>query len=198
MDAEPVAVYARHSKLWPTKIAPPKEETKTDELRLANGTIYRGPSGTVFNSGLYTFQHGDLPGQKTDIGQGPIFAQPPKNSIHSIKIYASHRDRFDDPVKPRNAGEWELLIDAPVSGDSVGTRVPAGVPTVLAGFDRSGRVARWTTDAKDSKGRQASFYAFAGDHYSATRPMGKHFCIGCHPGHSSLARADHNHAEKVK
>jgi len=69
---------------------------------------------------------------------------------------------------------------------------------VLAGFTQAGKVMRWTTAAKDSEGRQASFYAFAGDHYSAVRPLGKHFCIGCHPGHSSLARAGHNHAEQVK
>jgi hypothetical protein len=93
-------------------------------------------------------------------------------------------------------GAWELLIDAPITGESVGVRVPAGTPTVLACFDKDGKVAQWTTPAKDSLGRQATFYAFAGDHYSVTRPMGKHFCIGCHPGHSGLAKADQQHAEK--
>src|SRR5262249_22906270 len=151
-----------------------------------------------FNSGLYVFQHGDLPGQKTDRGEGPIFAAPPAKSIHSIRVYASRRDRFDDPLKLRVQGDWELLVDAPVNGDNFGTRIPAGVPTVLAGFDPTGRVVRWTTPAKDMEGEQATFYAFAGDHYSAARAMGKHFCIGCHPGHSGLAGADHHHAEKAK
>lgn len=199
VDAEPVAVYARQSKFWPTKPTPtPTDAAPADELRLANGTIYRGPAGTLFNSALYAFQVGDLPGQQTDIGAGPIYDRPPTNSIHTIRVYASRRDRFDDPVKPRVVGEWELLVDAPVTGDTLGARLPAGVPTVLAGFDQAGRVVRWTTAAKDSKGRQATFYAFAGDHYSAVGPLGKNFCIGCHPGHSSLGRSDHNHAEKLQ
>lgn len=198
VDAEPVAVYPRASRLWPKKAPPPTENGPDQEMRVASGAAYRGPLGTLFNSGLYAFQHGDLPGQRTDTGEGPIFAQPPPDSLHSIRIYASRRDRFDDPVKPRIPGEWELLVDAPVTGTTFGTRVPAGVPTVLAGFDKAGRIVRWATPAKDSQGRQATFYAFAGDHYSAARPMGKHFCIGCHPGHSGFARADHHHAEKMR
>jgi len=190
VDAEPVAVYARHSKLWATEsaqpiVAPPAAEKKP-------------LTGTVFNSGLYAAQHADLPGQKTDTGEGPIFAPPPKDSLHTIRVYASRRDRFDDPLKLRIDGAWELLVEAPTKGDSVGMQVPAGVPTVLAGFDKDGRVVRWTTPAKDSAGKQATFYAFAGDHYSATQSLGTHFCIGCHPGHSSLAKADHHHAEKIK
>jgi hypothetical protein len=198
VDAEPVAVYARHSRLWRTKPTPTPAAAPTDELRLANGTTYRGPAGTVFNSGLYAFQHGDLPGQRTDTGEGPIYDRPPGQSLHTIRIYASRRDQFDDPVKPRIPGGWELLMETPVNGEGFGVRLPAGVPTVLAGFTKAGRVLRWTTAAKDSQGRQATFYAFAGDHYSAVRPFGKHFCIGCHPGHSSLARADHHHAEQIK
>jgi hypothetical protein len=199
VDAEPVAVYPRQSKLWPTTAPKQSVESGVDqELRLTNGTTYRGPLGTIFNSGLYAFQHGDLPGQRTDTGEGPIFAQPPPESLHSVRIYASRRDRFDDPVKPRIPGAWELLVDAPVTGNTLGTRIPANVPTVLAGFGKDGKIVRWTTPAKDSQGRQATFYAFAGDHYSAARPMGKHFCIGCHPGHSGFARADHHHAEKTR
>jgi hypothetical protein len=199
VDAEPVAVYSRHSKLWPSKpMPPPPEESKFAPLQLADGKMHHGPAGTIFNSTLYGLQVGDLPGQKTDTGAGPIFDAPPAGSMHSIRVYASRRDRFDDPFKLRSEGVWELLIDAPTNGESIGTRVPADVPTVLAGFDRSGKVVRWTTNAKDSEGKQATFYAFAGDHYSAARPMGKHFCIGCHPGHSSLSAADHRHAESRK
>jgi hypothetical protein len=72
------------------------------------------------------------------------------------------------------------------------------VPMVLAGFSSEGRVVRWTTPAKDSQGRQATFYAFAGDHYTAVRPAGKHFCLGCHPGHTSMGRGDHQHAERMR
>ena len=198
VDAEPVAVYARQSRFWSKEPPAPPPEAPAVDLRLADGTNYRGPAGTIFNSALYVQQVGDLPGQQTDVGQGPIFDRPPTNSLHTMRIYAARRDRFDDPVKPRLAGAWELLVDAPATGDSASALLPAGVPTVLAGFDTAGRVVRWTSAAKDSDGRQATFYAFAGDHYSAVRPLGKHFCIGCHPGHSSLGRADHRHAEQSK
>ena len=199
VDAEPVAVYARQSKLWPTKAAlPTTTEEAPMEIPLADGTMYRGAGGTVFASSLSALLVNDLPGQKTDRGEGPIFAPPPKDSLHSIRIYASRRDRFDDPVQPRIVGKWELLVEAPVNADSMGARLPAGVPTVLAGFTKEGKIVRWTTAPKDVSGRQATFYAFAGDHYSAVRTMGKHFCIGCHPGHSGMGRTDHNHAEKIK
>src|SRR5262249_55707272 len=125
------------------------------------------------------------------------FGPPPEGAVHHIRVYASRRDRFDDPVKPRRPGAWELLVEAPVTGNTFGALVPAGVPTVLAGFGKDGRVVRWTTGAKDSQGRRATFYAYAGDHYSATRTGGQHFCMGCHPGHSSLSRADHEHKERV-
>jgi hypothetical protein len=197
VDAEPVAVYTRHSQLWPRQPPAPPAAGPADEVRLADGTTYRGPVGTVFNSSLYVSQLGDLPGQRTDRGEGPIFDRPPPGSLHTIKIFAARRDRFDDPVRPRLAGTWELLAEMPVTGDSFGGRLPAGVPTVLAGFGADGRVVRWTTAARDAQGRQATFYAFAGDHYSAVRSAGKHFCLGCHPGHSGLARADHRHAERL-
>jgi hypothetical protein len=197
VDAEPIAVYERSSTTWSTAPPPPPSEATAGEMVLANGKTYRGFIGTIFNSSL-SFHITDLPGQKTDIGEGPIFDRPPQGALHSIKVYSSRRDRFDDPVKPRILGDWELLQEFPVKNDSFGGRLPAGVPTVLAGFDKSGRVVRWTTPAKDSQGRQATLYAFAGDHYSAVRPQGKHFCLGCHPGHSGLKANEHHHAEKVK
>src|SRR5262249_55538545 len=123
-----------------------------------------------------------------------------------IRIYASHRDRFDDPQKPRIPGEWDLLLTAPVKGETFGVQVPAGIPTVLAGFDRRGHVLSWTSDpppapAQDGDPNPPStprFFAFAGDHYSATRAGGKHFCVGCHPGHSGLGREDHRHGERER
>ena len=54
-----------------------------------------------------------------------------------------------------------------------------------------------TTAAKDSEGRQAGFYAFAGDHYSLTSAGGRHFCVGCHPGHSGMPLAQHRQAEQL-
>ena len=90
-----------------------------------------------------------------------------------------------------------MLAEARVGTGSVGMHLPADVPTVLAGFNQTGRVARWTTAAKDSQGRQATFYAFAGDHYSAVQPVGKHFCTGCHPGHSGLPFGEYSQAENM-
>ena len=85
-----------------------------------------------------------------------------------------------------------------------GAQVPAGIPTVLAGFDRHGHVLSWTNDASDQPAEEGEpnrppprLFAFAGDHYSAARPGGKHFCIGCHAGHSGLGRDDHRHYERL-
>jgi hypothetical protein len=197
VDAEPVAVYARKITLAeagnPPAAAPPKVD-----LTLANGRSYRGPVGNVLTTAIDTpTPMGELPGQRTDAGESPVFASPPPGAIDRLRIYAARRDRFDDPHRPRVPGEWELILEVPVSKGATAARVPAGVPTVLAGFDRNGRVARWTTAAKDSRGHQATFYAYAGDHYSLARPGGKHFCTGCHPGHSGLDQASHDHAERL-
>jgi hypothetical protein len=198
VDAEPVAVYARQSKFWKSKPpTPPADKAPAAKLSLANGTIYEGQTGAMFNSVLYKTYVSGQPGQQSDSAEGPIFDRPPADSLHKIRVYASRRDRFDDPVQPRVIGGWELLVEAPVSAGSVGMRLPADVPTVLAGFNQAGRVVRWTTAPKDSHGRQATFYAFAGDHYSAVRPQGKHFCTGCHPGHSGLPFGEFSQAEKM-
>lgn len=198
VDAEPVAVYPRPLTPWDKVREVPASVTGgLGKIKLADGTTYEGLGGQVFNSSLYLRQMMDLPGQKTDTGEAPIFDAPPANTLHTIAVYASRRDRFDDPLKPRVPGAWELLVKVPTNGENFGTWLPAGVPTVLAGFDAAGKVARWTTAPKDSTGRQATFYAFAGDHYSGVRPNGQHFCLGCHPGHSGLTRADHRHAERV-
>ena len=142
--------------------------------------------------------HRDLASQRTDVGEGPIFDGPPKGAIDHLRIWASRRDRFDDPVKPRLRGAWELLLEAPARDRSVGANVPANVPTVLAAFTREGRVLRWTTAARDSRGRRATFYGYAGDHYSGMPAGGQTFCTGCHPGHSGFGAGDHDHAERLK
>ena len=80
-----------------------------------------------------------------------------------------------------------------------------GSKTSLTRSASIARTTRWrerirrevVSRAKDSAGRQASFYAIAGDHYSLTAPGGRHFCVGCHPGHSGMAPADHHHAERL-
>ena len=199
VDAEPVAVYEREIPLHDPADAAGSRAAPPSELLLAGGEVYRGPMGSVLATGLDlpTFM-GDLPGQRTDAGEGPTFTGPPAGAIDQLRVYAARRDRFDDPVRPRVPGDWALILKVPVKDGAAGGWVPADGPTALAAFDRDGRVVRWTTAARDRFGRSATFYAYAGDHYSLTRPGGKHFCVGCHPGHSGLPAASHNHAERPR
>ncbi len=191
-DAEPVAVYKRTVYEVPLGSA---DAARPDvSLALLGGRGYRGPVGSVFATGLYAAQMDDLPGQRTDADTGPIFGPPPDGAIARVRVYAARRDRFDDPARPRVPGAWEPLLEFPANG-SAGGPVPTDTPTVLAGFGADGKVVRWETAAADSAGRRAAFYALAGDHYSLTAPGGKHFCVGCHPGHSGMPRSAHKHAE---
>jgi hypothetical protein len=195
VDAEPVAVYPRHfERLMDAAVTPPAGEPP--DIPLADGSTYRGPSGTLFGSSLYLSQHADAPGQLFPRRDAPYYIAPPEGSIDHVRIWASYRDRFDDPDRPRIRGEWKLLLKTPVTGATFGAQLPSGLPTVLAGFDRYGHVVSWTNGREGEPG--ARFFAFAGDHYSAARVGGKHFCIGCHPGHSGLRPEDHRHAERVK
>jgi hypothetical protein len=155
--------------------------------------------GQMFATGLDgpTYM-GELPGQRTDAGAGPVFTGPPAGAIDHLRVYAARRDRFDDPVRPRVPGDWELILKVPVKNGAAATWAPTDAPTVLAGFGKDGKVVRWTTAAKDGAGRSATFYAYAGDHYSLTKPLGRHFCVGCHPGHSGVPPTSHQHAERVR
>lgn len=193
VDAEPVAAYHRKVKLPTT--GPAETPAPDAELKLVGDRSYRGPAGRVFATGLYAAMMNDLPGQQTDVGEGPVFTPPPAGSVRTVRVYAARRDRFDDPVKPRVPGEWELLLELPAT-ETAGGLIPTDAPTVLAGFGADGKVVHWSSNAKDSTGKRASFYAIAGDHYSLTAPGGKHFCVGCHPGHSGIPKSQHNHAEQ--
>jgi hypothetical protein len=194
VDAEPVAVYRRGLQASGPPV-PAHGDARPVGPPSQGGRLYHGPVGQALNSTLFISPHEDMPGVETDAGQKPIFAAPPQDSIRELRVYVSHRDRFDDPEQARIAGGWELLMRLPVQqSSSFDTSLPAGTPAVLAGFGGDGRVMRWTTGPHDSQGRQATFYAFAGDHYSGVRPGMFHFCLGCHPGHSHLG--SHNHAEQ--
>jgi hypothetical protein len=194
VDAEPVAVYARK-----VIVPPPLRELEitTKQLTLASGREYNGPVGNFRADYLYTASVNDLPGQVTDAGQRPIFGPSAPGTVAEIRIYASHRDRFDDPDRPRIPGGWELLRRFPVSPEGLvkGGDLPTGSPTVLAGFDREGKIAQWQTAARDRQGRTARLVGLAGDHYSGVVAGGFHFCSGCHTGHSALSSNDH--AEKL-
>ncbi len=195
VDAEPVAIYERKLDLHEPDAAahgkPPPASLTTP-----NGGNYSGSAGAIFATSLDSGSPmRDLPGQRTDSGQSPIFAAPPAGAIDHLRIYAAHRDRFDDPVKPRVPGSWEFICNVPVKNGAAAGMIPSDFPTVLAGFDKSEHVVRWDTPATDKQGRHATFYAYAGDHYSLAKPGGRTFCVGCHPGHSGLPPDSHKHAE---
>lgn len=189
VDAEPVAVYPRGTaKSGPWEPAPEAaRQSRPARLRLVRERDYDGPAGLIENNAISQTLPDPFPGQATDTGERPVVPPPP--NVKSVVVYAAHRDRFDDPERPRVPGEWEKLLVAPL--DKFGTLhawVPASptVPTVLAGLDADGKVAKWTGTARDSAGRSGVYYAIAGDHYSGTRVNGYHFCIGCHSGHTFI------------
>ena len=193
-DAEPVAAYRR--AVTPPPAGGPTPAVPEASVPLAGGRTYRGTVGSVMINGLSLSAMNDLPGQTTDAGEGPVFAAPPAGAVDRIKVFAARRDRFDDPARPRVPGAWEPLLELTAT-DTAGGPVPTDAPTVLAAFGKDGAVVKWTTAAKDAAGRRATFYAVAGDHYSLTAAGGRHFCVGCHPGHSGIPRAQHRHAERA-
>jgi hypothetical protein len=194
-DAEPVAVYRRD--VAPAGDEPTKPaDAAPDRLALLTGGTSVGPFGLVENQNVNDSIVADLmPGQETDTGARPVF--PPFANVRGIAIYAARRDRFDDPDRPRVEGAWEPLVRAPLDSARHAMRLwlPTDSPSVLAGLDADGKVARVESPAADSKGRRAAFYAVAGDHYSGTKPGVYHFCVGCHTGHTFI---DQDLTEKVK
>jgi hypothetical protein len=196
VDAEPVAVYERKIALNDLVKESSGGGSPAPDSGSENGPNPGGQRGTIMATSIDmpTFM-GDLPGQRTDAGQGPIFDGPPADAIDHLRIYAARRDRFDDPVKPRIPGAWELVVKAPVKAGVVSANLPTDTPTVLAGYDKTGHIVRWETQPRDSQRRRAAFYAYAGDHYSQMRPTAKIFCVGCHPGHSGVPPDTHKHAE---
>lgn len=181
VDSEPVAVTSRDIKynFYALEVG---DGTRT--IRFANGEEFTGPTAEVHNSAVSFAGNQDDPGQNAANNDGPIFNPVPKDLIETIRVYGSNRDRFDSPEQPRVPGDFELLIETPVKADDFSFRIPPGAPTVLAGFDSEGHVVSWQSNATNAKGEKATFYAFAGDHYSGARPGFTHFCTGCHTGHS--------------
>jgi hypothetical protein len=195
VDAEPVAVYARHAHFHPVL---ERDKPQMAELQLLSGRKYKGPVGVFQGARVYDAIHDNALPQTTDGDQGPVFGPAPRGSIREIRVYASYRDRFDDPKEPRVPGGWEPLVSGPVNHELGNFRflAPPGGPVVLAGFDEHGRVVQWTTAAKDRAGRQAQLLGYAGDHYSSVAAGGFHFCTGCHTGHSILDTNEH--AERLR
>ena len=181
IDAEPVAIYPREIKY---EFVALEIGDGNASITFKNNETYTGPSATIHSSSVLRKNNYDAPGQNANDGTSPVFNAPPEDLIETIRIYASHRDRFDSPDEPRLPGGFELLLEVPVRGDDVEFKLPPGSPTVLAGFDSEGHVASWQGTATAADGTHPKFYAIAGDHYSGARPGFTHSCTGCHTGHS--------------
>ncbi len=186
VDAEPMAVYKR--TVPPLRFDLPDATFTSDQtVALGNGQQYHGPAGEIHAMGIYFRELANLPGQKNSRGEGPTFTPFPPGSIHSLAIYASPRDRFDDPEQPWIPGELEHLLNVPVDQANAGSAravLPAGLPTILLGLDAEGKVVTGQSDATNEQGQRPRFYALAGDHASSVRQGGYHFCTGCHAGHT--------------
>ncbi len=186
VDAEPVAVYPR-AITASTHVAAPLADDypRPDKLRLTGGREYTGPAGYLENLAVRDAIRSPIPwqparpGLRADPRQNPLVPPPP--NVTAIAFYAAHRDRFDDPRVPRVHGGWERLMVVPLDAEGMlRAWLPSDplMPTVLAGLDADGKVARW------AGGRAVTYDALAGDHYSGTRAGGYHYCNGCHAGHT--------------
>ncbi|HVK13246.1 MAG TPA: hypothetical protein VM597_31120, partial [Gemmataceae bacterium] len=109
VDSEPVAVYRRPLDLGVNDFTKANPADRPTELRLISGKKYEGLFGQFMNSMINVPAPDAFLGQKTDTGDAPVV--PPPTNIKKIVFFAAHRDRFDDPVKPRVTGEWERLFE---------------------------------------------------------------------------------------
>jgi hypothetical protein len=192
VDAEPVAVYPRSFVPEPVRITPPVADTypKPSSVKLASGATYAGPIGFLENLAISAAIRNPIPwhdrssGRPIDPRENPLVAPPP--NVTSVAVYSDGRDRFDDPDQPRVLGSWEKQLILYLSGkDQLTGWVPSNPlqPSVLVGLDEKGKVARWTTPASGDR-PERTYLAYAGDHYSGTRPDSYNYCNGCHTGHT--------------
>jgi hypothetical protein len=191
VDAEPVAVYPRAVDFLPGRSPPLMTgATPPEKLPLVGDREHTGPVGYLENLAVLDAIRNPIPWQssgheRSDPRRNPLIPPPP--NVVAIAFYAAGRDRFDDPELPRVPGKWEKLLVAPLASDgALGAWLPSDplTPTVLVGLDADGKVAKWKGTARDAAGRTSTYVAYAGDHYSDTRPQGYHYCNGCHAGHT--------------
>jgi hypothetical protein len=189
-DGEPVAVYARGLTAT-AREEPLASSERPRRLALTGNRDYTGPVAYLENFAIHDAIRSPIPRRyaPTDKPGDPRYNPviPPAENVTAIAFYAAHRDRFDDPQRPRVIGEWEKLLVAPVSSQgALRVWIPSDplTPTVLVGLDATGKVATWTGPTRDASGHTPTYVAFAGDHYSGTRPNGYHYCNGCHTGHT--------------
>jgi hypothetical protein len=193
VDAEPAAVYRREVQMVVRPGTEPMENAYSppQTIPLQGGTEYRGPAGYIENLAVLDAIRSPIPWRKTPRGhrldprRDPVI--PPPANVRSIVFYQAHRDRFDDPEHPRIAGDWEKVMTVPLARDgALQTWVPSQplALVVIAGLDEEGKVARWTAKLRDATDKPLRFLAYAGDHYTALRANGYHYCNGCHAGHT--------------
>jgi hypothetical protein len=137
---------------------------------LTRGREYTGPAGYLENLAVRDAIRSPIPwqpaqpGLRADPRRNPLVPPPP--NVTAVAFYAAHRDRFDDPQVPRVPGGWERLTAVPLDAEGMlRAWLPSDplMPTVLAGLDADGKVARWAGS------RAETYDALAGDHYSGTR-----------------------------
>lgn len=185
VDAEPVGVYARGVEV--TRRTPLDATPSGPMPQLLSGRAHRGAFGRLEAHFLHIPLEHPIPNIATAAGE-TVFTNP--TGVKSVVFYGAHRDRFDDPERPRVPGHWEKLLVSPLENNrEMRTWLPADplMPTVLAGLGEDNKVFKWPSAAKGASGRPIGFYASAGDHYSGTRSNGYVFCNGCHTGHTFLA-----------
>ena len=192
VDAEPVAVYSRRFLPEPRRMTPPIAEgyTRPKGVKLASGAEYTGAMGYLENVAIGDAIRNPIPwhdrsgGERIDPRTNPLVSPPP--NVASVAVYSAGRDRFDHPDQLRVPGSWEKQVVSPlVAKDDLRAWVPSDPlrPAVLVGLDDHGKVARWTGVASGNRPAR-DYFAYAGDHYSGTRPNGYHYCNGCHTGHT--------------
>lgn len=195
VDSEPVAVYARAIQFVDNdRAAVTTNRLKPESIAFASGAKFSGPMGYLENLAVLLPVRSPIPwndakaGSRVDPQINPLIPAP--TMIKSIAFYGSRRDRFDDPQNPRIKGGLEgMAVETLREQGSLEHWVPSDplVPTLLAGLDSEGKIATWQGKAKDASGKIATYLAYAGDHYSAAKPNGYHYCNGCHTGHTFLS-----------
>lgn len=189
-DSEPVAVYKRSIVLRDNHLVEPASGRKPPaSIRLVDKTDYIGPAGYIENLAILLAIRNPIPwsdiskAERIDPRIKPQVPPPP--NVRSIAFYGARRDSFADPDITRIKGEWRKVVEIPIKppdGDLL-SWVPSipGETTVLAGLDKTGKIAKWEGGVGQVK---RTFFAYAGDHYSQVRKNGYHYCNGCHTGHT--------------
>ncbi|MBN9121513.1 MAG: hypothetical protein J0I06_20585, partial [Planctomycetes bacterium] len=112
-DAEPAAVYARGPEAV-FREEPVATSAPPAGLSLAGGRRHTGAVAYLENLAVRDAIRSPIPRRyaPTDRPGDPRYNPviPPPGNVAAIALYAAHRDRFDDPERPRVAGAWEKVM----------------------------------------------------------------------------------------